>query len=426
MNLPKKIVFVVFLLVTIFLFPRQVKASVQSAASDPDINIELRHDFNATPTLGGVGLINTGDENNPLITDKKAPQLSTISTNPTITTIRQVGEYNASGPIPADNSNNWGVTLSGLTNAGDIIKVPQSGYDIGEGYQAVILYATPEQIAISYTNGGDGIVRGYTIHILHFAVNGNLVNLYQQNIGQGKVIELPCGYPLGTSTGSELVSIRDTGSFMDPRSQKDWWQNGPQTLKCNLSLQPKSIVIGQSSGPAKNQPSLTISGNPIPQPYVGGGGTRDNEFHQLRPYEASPFGMTARYLERDTLFCGNDIVIKQAYELTPNGGGQIGQCTGNSDGSQTCVFRLSGYANIEVDLKNSELPILGNTTLVPNRINDANQLNPIDRLNNYVSWYLNGTVYSAYENLRDILDSANSSNTGQTNAYASLRALYCG
>lgn len=30
---------------------------------------------------------------------------------------------------------------------------------------------------------------------------------------------------IGTAIGNELgVAIRDTGSLMDPRSRKDWWQ----------------------------------------------------------------------------------------------------------------------------------------------------------------------------------------------------------
>jgi hypothetical protein len=36
------------------------------------------------------------------------------------------------------------------------------------------------------------------------------------------------GDVLGTACGAEtLVTIRDSGSFMDPRSETDWWQGHP-------------------------------------------------------------------------------------------------------------------------------------------------------------------------------------------------------
>ena len=42
--------------------------------------------------------------------------------------------------------------------------------------------------------------------------------------GRGSLPALHGDEPLGRSRGgSFLVAIRDTGSFMDPRSQKDWW-----------------------------------------------------------------------------------------------------------------------------------------------------------------------------------------------------------
>jgi hypothetical protein len=36
---------------------------------------------------------------------------------------------------------------------------------------------------------------------------------------------LRAGQPFGRARSGEiLVSIRDTGQFMDPRSRKDWWR----------------------------------------------------------------------------------------------------------------------------------------------------------------------------------------------------------
>ena len=167
---------------------------------------------------------------------------------------------------------------------------------------------------------------------------------------------------------------------------------------------PKIVPDGQI------QPDLTTSDKPIPDPYVGGGEVRDNEFHQLRPYQASPFGMLYEYVEWDTLYCGNDVIVKESLSLMPAGfGGDCSlpgctaNCTFNSDQSAECLYKVdrkvvnNDAASIEIDLKNSELPILGNTTLVPNRINKANLLDDATRVNEYVSWYLNGTAFSSYD-----------------------------
>jgi len=414
MGLSKKFIFSFLLLIcSPIFFSDRVYASVQSAATDPDINITLRGNSKVNPPYPNpdTNIGNQADLNADKVlidiggeTDPKAPQLGTITgnaiSNPSIKELYQIKDYNGAAIIPPDYSNNWGVTLMTWLNAGQAIKVPQSGYDIGEGYQAVILYAAKDQITISYTNGGDGIVRGYTIHVINFPkIDPNLVSMYEQYISQGKVIELPCGYTLGTSNGSELVSIRDTGSFMDPRSKKDWWNQSAQLLACDLSLKPKAITIGQSSGAAKNQATLTKSSKPIPDPYVSGGDTRGNEFHQLRPYQASPYGMLYQYIEWDSLFCGNDLVVKHSYTLNPDGPWRTAKaCTDDGGENKTCEFQvISDSANIEVDLKDSELPILGNTTLVPNRINEVNLLDDASRVNNYLEWFLNGSVFSSYD-----------------------------
>jgi hypothetical protein len=58
-------------------------------------------------------------------------------------------------------------------------------------------------------------------------VDPNLLALYRQADAAGRA-SLPAlrnGQPLGTASGGQvLVAIRDCGSFLDPRSRKDWWQ----------------------------------------------------------------------------------------------------------------------------------------------------------------------------------------------------------
>jgi hypothetical protein len=54
-----------------------------------------------------------------------------------------------------------------------------------------------------------------------------LLALYRQLNSAGRV-ELPAlrpGQPFGRAAGGEIdAAIRDSGSFLDPRSRKDWWQ----------------------------------------------------------------------------------------------------------------------------------------------------------------------------------------------------------
>ena len=110
---------------------------------------------------------------------------------------------------------------------GETIHVPSSGYAIGRGYEVLVLYATEERITLKYTPH-DNVVNGYTIHVENVCVEPSLLALYQQwNADQGRA-ELPAleaGQAFGRARGWEIgVAIRDAGTFMDPRSDKDWWQ----------------------------------------------------------------------------------------------------------------------------------------------------------------------------------------------------------
>ena len=112
------------------------------------------------------------------------------------------------------------------TTAGEVLRLPDSGYDIGSGYDALVLYATETRLTIKYTRE-DNVVRGYTLHLENVCAEPGLLSLYRQLNAQGRrtLPALRPGQPLGRATGSEiLVAVRDTGNFMDPRSRKDWWR----------------------------------------------------------------------------------------------------------------------------------------------------------------------------------------------------------
>jgi uncharacterized protein YraI len=200
---------------------------ITSAPTDPaaelhaDLNLDVR---GYAPTDADSALIElTGG------TDPTAPQLRWLfgdRREPAISGTYQVYGWdwgiNARGPLIGDPE----VTLLGLvTTPGETIALPNGGVDLGEGYHALVLYASPDRITLKYTRD-DNVVSGYTLHIENVCVEPTLLALYQQmnDAGRGALPALRPGQPLGRATGSEIgIAVRDNGSFLDPRSSKDWW-----------------------------------------------------------------------------------------------------------------------------------------------------------------------------------------------------------
>ena len=186
-------------------------------------------------------------------------------------------------------------------------------------------------------------------------------------------------------------------------------------------------------------------------------GFSEDEFHSLRPYQASPCNQN---LEDLALFCGNNIVIgdnftitktftsptgseyssdpnppgewglhspcyfcnesgacvqntasaciPEANQCTPGDPNACGPCEVSTDGTfETCVFTVNRTRNIAIDLEDAELPIMGYTEPSRNNLSEpdpqvVNSMNPIDpsqeslthpdKVNEYVSWYLNGVI----------------------------------
>jgi len=122
----------------------------------------------------------------------------------------------------------WDVTLLGMkTSPGEIIYLPYFGRDIYQGrFHALVLYA--EETRITLVNmRQDTVAYGYALHLEDICVDPNLVALYREwdSRGRGYLPALRNKQPFATASGSEIkVAVRDTGSFMDPRSRKDWWQ----------------------------------------------------------------------------------------------------------------------------------------------------------------------------------------------------------
>lgn len=182
----------------------------------------------------------------------------------------------------------------------------------------------------------------------------------------------------------------------------------------------------------------------------------DEEFHSLRPYQGSPCNPNKEDLALfcgNDLFIGNTVDIDKHLSLTPSyyyGGSPIipnppfpplpnachycdqngncilnrqiaclptadqcsvsnntcGQCQNNgySSGTETCSFTITGTKNFQVSMSGAQLPIMGYTEpsygntsgsnpKVINSINPQNEtLSDKDKVNEYVSWYLNGVI----------------------------------
>ncbi|MCB0061687.1 MAG: hypothetical protein KDE19_06215, partial [Caldilineaceae bacterium] len=195
------------------------------APEHPDLNLAIRSYIVITDALTLV------DNDGP--TDENAPQLDGIfvpTRLPTFTATYQVydwdwtcgengcrGEPLATPPVSL-------LTLA--TTPGEPLHIPTRGPQIyAGGFKALVLYADANHITLAYTRHDTAAI-GYLIHLEDIQVDPALLALYQEKDSAGRA-ELPALHnnePFATALGTTIkVAIRDTGTFMDPRSRKDWW-----------------------------------------------------------------------------------------------------------------------------------------------------------------------------------------------------------
>ncbi len=163
-------------------------------------------------------------------TDYRAPQLKGLFRQerlPEIVGTHQVYDWDWECNCRHDLLDSPEVTLASVTtDPAEIITVPGSGYGLGSGYEVLVLYAQPGEITLKYTRE-DNVVIGYTLHLQGICVEEDLLALYQQSHAQGRshLPALKAGQAFARAKGHAIrVVIRDSGSFMDPRSLKDWWR----------------------------------------------------------------------------------------------------------------------------------------------------------------------------------------------------------
>lgn len=192
------------------------------AEQHADLNLALR---GYTPTGGTLGLVDYGGP-----TDPGAPQLSGLfADNRTGVFLRlqRVYDWNWTCNCRGAPLTNPPVTLAELaTSPGEPLRAPDSGYSIGNGYEVLVLYAAPDRITLKYTRE-DNVVHGFTLHLENVCVDPALLGLYQywNAAGRSQLPALRAGQAFGRAAGAAVgVAIRDSGTFMDPRSRKDWWR----------------------------------------------------------------------------------------------------------------------------------------------------------------------------------------------------------
>lgn len=173
--------------------------------------------FKGLVTIGPVG-----DSNAP-----QFPYLFADRRTPAFRTVYALHKWDAGCNCPSQELvTNPEVTVAGLgTTPGEIIHVPNSGYDIGGGNDVMVLYASETRLTLKYTREDD-IAAGYTVYLENVCTEPSLLAMYRSFNTTGRQVlpALKGGQPLGRAIGSEIgVAVRDAGQSRDPRSRNSWW-----------------------------------------------------------------------------------------------------------------------------------------------------------------------------------------------------------
>ena len=220
---------------------------VRPAVLHADKNLDLRSYTVNTSSSFRRELVDYGSDD-----PTQPPQLATAFSPtrvPQFANFYRVNNWNwAPSPDPGTQGapiTNWPVTAIGFAvPAGEVIRVPSSGYSIGGGMEVIVLYADENSVTLRYAREDSAGAPGYTVHIDGFCTDPNLLALYNQlDAANGPRYQyvppanrpysydlpnLPAGKPVGVAGQGELVlALVDSGGFMDTRSCNEWWQIRP-------------------------------------------------------------------------------------------------------------------------------------------------------------------------------------------------------
>ena len=135
--------------------------------------------------------------------------------------------------------------------------------------------------------------------------------------------------------------------------------------------------------------TITHAQNPIPPGDISCDEVGDPEFHSLRPYQANPCD---EEVSESALFCGNSLVISDTVSVLQTTPPELDEnCTSIGNDRYRCTYKKSNSRIIAIDLADAELPIMGNTEDVRNS-QRSDGFDDAEKVNEYVSWYLNGII----------------------------------
>lgn len=191
------------------------------AAEHPDMNLALR---GYEPVSAPLKLVTLGP-----VHDAKAPQFAGMFADnrlPVFAAAYQRYRWDWDCGCRTDTHSPWETTVLGLrVKPGEVIRAPESGYDIGGGHEYMVLYADATRLTLRV--GNEDNLGGYVIHLEDVCVEPDLLARYRQlnAAGRGRLPVLDGRQPLGRAIGDSIkVAVRDSGHFLDPRSRNDWWQ----------------------------------------------------------------------------------------------------------------------------------------------------------------------------------------------------------
>ncbi len=215
---------------------------LRPAWNHADKNLALRsYIFDGSVTGSALQIANLYPDDDP-----NAPRLRALFGDrrlPTVLNAYDVHEWNwATSPNPGTRggpiNNAWPFTMGGLAvTPGEVIHTPYALYDLGQNLAAMVLYADATRLTL-VIGRQDTAAGGYVIHLEDFCTDPNLLATYNTLEGarysnpayysQHDLVGLFAFQPLGTARTNELkVAIRDSGNFMDIRSQAEWWDPIP-------------------------------------------------------------------------------------------------------------------------------------------------------------------------------------------------------
>ena len=209
-----------------------IRVTDDPQSGDPETNADMHLGYRGWAPVNAAHELVTIDGAGK---DPNAPQFPALfGDNRTAaisgTYMRYRWDWDCNCPNPDDPLySSYEVTVLGLAvQSGETIYTPEIAdnyIDEGKGYVYQVLYAGDSGITLY--NGTDDDYHGYVVHIEDVCVDPDLVDLYW-NLHEDGRDELPAlkGHQaFGVALTNEIkVAVRDSGSFLDPRSRLDWWR----------------------------------------------------------------------------------------------------------------------------------------------------------------------------------------------------------